>query len=139
MSGSATACRTQPPRWLNISVKPLEEKSTRVPGINHFAWFLEIKWKGRNAYPLLRKAFENPALYSADDAHWAGADIVRLEVFKTFGYFLTAASSINAYYMPYFRRAAGGTLWKNTNWKPKGIRNVTPTVMSDPSRVGYRR
>src|SRR5208283_904355 len=52
------------------------------------------------------KAFENPALYSADDAHWAGADIVRAEVFKTFGYFLTEASFINAYYMPYFRKSS---------------------------------
>ena len=86
--------------------KPMEEVSYWVAGINHFAWFLEFKWNGKDAYPLLRKAFENPAVYSADDAHWAGADIVRAEILKTFGYFLTEASFINAYYMPYFRKSS---------------------------------
>jgi alpha-galactosidase len=84
--------------------KPIEEVSYWVAGINHLAWFLEFKWKGKDAYPLLKKAFENPEIYSVENAHWAGADIVRAEVLKTFGYFLTEASFINAYYMPYFRK-----------------------------------
>jgi len=86
--------------------KPLEEVSYWVAGINHLAWFLEFKWNGKDAYPLLREKFQDPKIYSADDAHWAGADIVRAEVFKTFGYFLTEASFINAYYMPYFRKSS---------------------------------
>ena len=86
--------------------KPIEECSYWVAGINHLAWFLEFKWNGKDAYPMLRKKFEDPRVYSADDAHWAGADIVRAEVLKTFGYFLTEASFINAYYMPYFRKSS---------------------------------
>ena len=31
---------------------------------------------------------------------------MRAEMFKTFGYFLTEASFINAYYMPYFRKSS---------------------------------
>jgi alpha-galactosidase len=85
--------------------KPIEEISYWVAGINHLAWFLEFKWKGQDAYPLLRKVFEDPSVYSAENAHWGGPDIVRAEVFKTFGYFLTEASFINAYYMPYFRKS----------------------------------
>jgi alpha-galactosidase len=38
------------------------------------------------------------------DAHWGGADIVRAEFLKTFGYFSTEASFINAYFVPYFRK-----------------------------------
>jgi alpha-galactosidase len=86
--------------------KPLEEVSYWVAGINHLAWFLEFKWKGKDAYPLLREKFKDPKVYSVDDAHWAGADIVRAEVLNTFGYFLTEASFINAYYMPYFRKSS---------------------------------
>jgi alpha-galactosidase len=83
---------------------PGNEISYWVAGINHLAWFLEFKWNGKDAYPLLKKKFEDAAVYSAPDAHWAGPDIVRAELYKTFGYFVTEASFINAYFVPYFRK-----------------------------------
>jgi len=43
---------------------PANEVSYWVAGINHMAWFLELKWKGEDAYPLLRKKLEDPAVYS---------------------------------------------------------------------------
>ena len=84
--------------------KPLEEVSYWVAGINHLAWFLEFKWNGKDAYPLLREKFKDPEVYSNPQAHWGGPDVVRAELFKTFGYFTTEASFINAYYLPYFRK-----------------------------------
>jgi alpha-galactosidase len=84
--------------------KPFEEISYWVAGINHFAWFLEFNWKGQDAYPLLREKFKNPAVYSGSDAHYAGADIVRAEMFKTFGYYVTESSGHCASYVPYFRK-----------------------------------
>ena len=44
--------------------KPFEEVSYWVAGLNHFAWFLEFKWRGEDAYPLLREKFKDPAVYS---------------------------------------------------------------------------
>ena len=82
----------------------LEDISYWVAGINHMAWFLELKWSGRDAYPALRERFKDTSLYTRPDAHWAGADIVRVEIFKTFGYFVTESSQHMSEYVPYFRK-----------------------------------
>jgi len=71
---------------------PKEELSYWVAGINHMAWFLKLKWHGKDVYPLLREKLQDPAVYSAADAHWAGPDVVRAEIFKAFGYFNTESS-----------------------------------------------
>jgi len=83
---------------------PLEEIQYWVAGVNHMAWFLELKWRGEDAYPLLRRRFEDQAVYSGPDAHWAGPDIVRVEIFKAFGYFPTESSQHMSEYVPYFRK-----------------------------------
>jgi alpha-galactosidase len=83
---------------------PKEEVSYWVAGINHMAWFLELKWRGKDAYPLLREKLKDPAIYSAPDAHWAGPDVVRAEIFKAFGYFVTESSVHMSTYVPYFRK-----------------------------------
>lgn len=83
---------------------PVDEVSYWVAGINHMAWFLELKWRGEDAYPILRERFKDPTVYSGPDAHWAGPDIVRVEVFKAFGYFVTESSQHMSEYVPYFRR-----------------------------------
>jgi len=83
---------------------PFNEISYWVAGINHMAWFLELKWRGKDAYPLLRERFKDPNVYSKPNAHWAGADIVRVEIFKAFGYFNTESSQHMSEYVPYFRK-----------------------------------
>ena len=83
---------------------PYPEMSYWVAGINHMAWFLELKWNEKDAYPLLRERFKDPATYSAIDAHWAGSDVVRVEIFKAFGYFVTESSRHMSEYVPYFRK-----------------------------------
>ena len=80
-----------------------KEVSHWVAGINHMAWFLEFKWHGKDAYPLLREKFKDSAVYSKTDAHWAGPDIVRAEIFKAFGYFPTESSRGVATLTPYFQ------------------------------------
>ena len=83
---------------------PYEELSYWVAGINHMAWFLELKWRGEDAYPLLREKLKDPAVYSGPEAHWAGPDVVRAEVFKAFGYFVTESSRHMSEYVPYFKK-----------------------------------
>jgi len=75
----ATACRTPRPSWQNTSASPLKKFPYWVAGINHFAWFLEFKWNGKDAYPLYAKHFENPAVFRPTTRTGAGADIVRAE------------------------------------------------------------
>ncbi len=83
---------------------PYDEVTYWVAGINHMAWFLEFQWRGRDAYPLLWEAFKDPAVYSRPDAHWAGPDIVRVEMFKALGYFNTESTQHLSEYVPYFRK-----------------------------------
>lgn len=75
---------------------PFEEVSYWVAGINHMAWFLEYRWKGQDAYPLIWKAMENPDVYRRD--------IVKWEVLKHFGAFVSESSIHMSEYVPYFRR-----------------------------------
>ena len=83
---------------------PFDEISYWVAGINHMAWFLDLKWRGKDAYPLLREKLGDPAVYSGPEAHWAGPDVVRAEIFKVFGYFVTESSMHMGGYVPYFKK-----------------------------------
>ena len=90
--------------WAIKDGAPVDELSYWVAGINHMAWFLELKWRGQDAYPILREKFKDPSVYMREDAHWAGADIVRVKIFKAFGYFNTESSQHMSEYVPYFRK-----------------------------------
>jgi alpha-galactosidase len=75
---------------------------TRVAGINHMAWLLEISQDGKDLYPMIRK--RAAAILAAERAkrkatHW---DLVRLEMMMQFGYYITESSEHNAEYHPYF-------------------------------------
>jgi alpha-galactosidase len=83
---------------------PYDEVSYRVAGINHMAWFLEFKWRGEDAYPLLREKFRDPEVYSGPNAAYNGPDIARAELFKAFGYYVTESSKHVSTYVPYFRK-----------------------------------
>ena len=68
---------------------------TKIAGINHQAWLLEITKDGKDMYPEIKRlALENPDKYPNDK--------VRMEVMKRFGYYITESSEHNAEYMPFF-------------------------------------
>jgi alpha-galactosidase len=79
--------------YLNV---PFEDVSYWAAGINHMAWFLKYNVKGEDAYPLLFKAMEDPDVYNRD--------IVKFEVMKYFGAFVSESSIHMSEYVPYFRR-----------------------------------
>ena len=83
---------------------PVDELDYWVAGINHMAWFLKLQHHGKDMYPILKEKFKNPAIYSSEDAHWAGPDVVRAEIYKAFGYFNTESSRHMSEYTPYFRK-----------------------------------
>ncbi len=82
---------------------PYDEISYWVAGINHMAWFLELKWRGEDAYPLLKEKFKDPEIYSGPE-EWTEPDIVRAEIYKAFGYFNTESSQHMSEYVPYFKK-----------------------------------
>ena len=110
---------------------PREEVSYWVAGINHMAWFLEFKWRGEDAYPLLREKLKDPRVYSSTDAQWDGPDIVRAEVFKNFGYYVTEASTIFAEFVPYFRKRGRPELFDK--YKIRGV-DSKATIKSQAER-----
>ena len=61
-----------------------------------------MEWQGRLS--LLREKFTAPEVYDRPDAHWAGYDVTRIEIFKAFGYFVTDSSQHMSEYVPYFRK-----------------------------------
>ncbi|MGI6375644.1 MAG: alpha-galactosidase [Anaerolineae bacterium] len=75
---------------------PFEELSYWAAGINHMAWFLEFKRRGQDAYPLIYEAMRKPEVY--------GSDVVKFEVLKHFGAFVSESSVHLSEYLPYFRR-----------------------------------
>ncbi len=74
---------------------PKEEIDFLCAGINHMAWFLEIKHRGKDLYPLLKERFEKPEYYVNEK--------VRGEVLRQFGYFMTESTGHLSEYLPWFR------------------------------------
>ena len=66
-------------------------------GINHQAFYLEYKWKGKDAYPLLRDAVLNKKEISNEEQ-------VRNEMFLNLGYYPTESSRHNSEYNAWFRK-----------------------------------
>ena len=65
-----------------------------IAGINHMAWLLSITRNGKDLYPEIKRlAQERPRDHG---------DLVRYELMKQFGYYVTESSEHNAEYLPYF-------------------------------------
>ncbi len=75
---------------------PYEEITYTCAGINHQAWYIDFRWNGKDAYPLIRKAVEKPEIYNEE--------IVRNEMFKHLGYYVTESSGHNSEYNWWFRK-----------------------------------
>ncbi len=109
---------------------PFDEVAYWVAGINHMAWFLEYRWKGQDAYPLIRKAMEDPAIY--------GRDIVKWEVMKHFGAFVSESSIHMSEYVPYFRRTPE-LIDQHTNEAMWGVGTKGETRAQRRARYAERR
>lgn len=92
----------------------LGEITYTCSGINHQAFYLDFKWKGRDAYPLIKdKVLNDPAI--------ANAEPVRNEMFLQLGYYPTESSGHNSEYLPWFRKRPDlieKYCTYGTNWNP---------------------
>jgi alpha-galactosidase len=76
---------------------PFDEIDYVCAGINHQAWYLEYKWNGKDAYPLIYKAVtENKDIYNKE--------MVRNEMFLALGKYVTESSGHNSEYNWWFRK-----------------------------------
>jgi alpha-galactosidase len=67
---------------------------SRIAGINHMAWLLTVEKDGTDLYPEVKKrAAARPAPHT---------DMVRYEIMRRFGYYVTESSEHNAEYNPWF-------------------------------------
>lgn len=93
---------------------PYEEIDYLCAGINHQAWYLDFRWKGQDAYPLLHKAItERPEIYNAEP--------VRNEMYLALGKYVTESSGHNSEYNWWFRKRPDlieKYCTHGTNWNP---------------------
>jgi alpha-galactosidase len=75
---------------------PYEELRFQVAGINHLAWFLDLRHGTEDLYPRLRALGDHPEAIKGEE--------VRFEILRNFGYFSTESNRHDSEYMPYFRR-----------------------------------
>jgi alpha-galactosidase len=76
---------------------PIEEVTYRCAGINHQAFYLDYKWKGKDAYPLIRDAVVGRSeIYNEEQ--------VRNEMFLHLDYYVTESSGHNSEYNAWFRK-----------------------------------
>lgn len=78
----------------------------KVAGINHMAWLLELTADGKDIYPeVKRRAFakNDAAVKKGGEKH---GDMVRYEVMRHFGYYVTESSEHSAEYSPYWIKDA---------------------------------
>lgn len=75
---------------------PKDEIDFTCAGVNHQAFYLEYKWNGEDAYPLLREKLKDPEIWNQEQ--------VRNEIFHQFGYYVTESSGHNSEYCAWFRK-----------------------------------
>lgn len=80
-------------RWLEI---PYNEITYTCAGINHMAFYTEISHNGTDLYPLLQEKMSVPEIYNEE--------IVRNEMFKHLGYYVTESSGHASEYNAWFRK-----------------------------------
>ncbi|MEH7223649.1 alpha-glucosidase/alpha-galactosidase [Bacillus sp. JJ1566] len=82
-------------RLLKSLDMPNNKVQWKIAGINHMAWLLEITRDGKDLYPEIKQR----AKVKQNTKH---DDMVRFELMKHFGYYVTESSEHNAEYHPYF-------------------------------------
>ena len=68
---------------------------TKIAGINHMAWLLEVTKDGVDLYPEIKRR----AKEKQNEKH---GDMVRFELMNRFGYYITESSEHSSEYHPYF-------------------------------------
>lgn len=77
-----------------VGLEYTDDITSKVAGINHMAWLLEIKKDGVDMYPEIKQR--------SLDGHVPDGDRVRHDLMQRFGYYITESSEHNSEYHPYY-------------------------------------
>jgi len=104
-------------KWIGADMKDVEYLCA---GINHQAFYLDFKWNGKDAYPAISEAVGREDIYIQE--------MVRNDIFKTLGYYITESSGHNSEYCAWFRKRPDliERYNKGTGWNP-GVYGYTIT------------
>jgi len=94
---------------------PAGNLAWKIGGINHQAWMLEITQNGKDIYPEIRRRAAARA-----DSH---DNMVRYELMRVFGYYLTESSSHGSEYLPYYHKKNYPELKQKYNLPTDGYKN----------------
>ena len=77
---------------------------SKIAGINHMAWLLELTRDGKDLYPELKKiaARKVKEWRKEKDPAKKSGNMIRLEMMRLFGYYVTESSEHNAEYAPWW-------------------------------------
>ena len=81
----------------------------KIAGINHMAWLLDVRDGKKDLYPEIKK---RAAAKNASEKH---DDMIRFEMMKYFGYYITESSEHYSEYTPYWIRSDAPELIEKFN------------------------
>ena len=106
---SVQVCAPHLLKGLGMDIDPTTVK-TKIAGINHMAWLLEIYDKdGNDLYPEIKRLAKEK---NANEKHW---DMVRYDYIEKLGYYCTESSEHNAEYNPFYIKAGRDDLIEKFN------------------------
>ena len=106
---SVQVCAPHLLKGLGMDIDPATVK-TKIAGINHMAWLLEIFDKdGNDLYPEIKRRAKEK---NANEKHW---DMVRYDYIEKLGYYCTESSEHNAEYNPFYIKAGRDDLIEKFN------------------------
>jgi alpha-galactosidase len=82
--------------------KEVKKLKHRIAGINHMGWLLEIYDGDKDLYPEIRRRAEKIVKEARKKGAKKNWDMVRLEMMKHFGFYVTESSEHSAEYYPYW-------------------------------------
>jgi alpha-galactosidase len=85
-----------------VSLLDVENLQWKVAGINHQAWLLEITDGGKDLYPEIKRRAAEINRQARSGEREKHHDMVRFEMMRHFGYYITESSEHTAEYVPYW-------------------------------------
>jgi len=87
----------------NLGMKDCVRKLRwKTAGINHMGWLIEIRDGDRDLYPEIKRRAANLVRAARKKGARKNWDMVRLEMMRHFGYYVTESSEHSAEYFPYW-------------------------------------
>ncbi|MBE6376292.1 MAG: alpha-glucosidase/alpha-galactosidase [Lentisphaerae bacterium] len=88
---------------LDASPERIANIKWKTAGINHMAWLLELSENGKDLYPEIKKiADKKVKAWRKAPKDKKSGNMIRLEMMKRFGYYVTESSEHNAEYAPFW-------------------------------------